>query len=419
MDLPTDSGFSANTVIAAPAGNLEKLRMAVAYGADEVYFGGRQLNLRSQAGNLATEDIAPGIKFSRENGVRTTFLLNSFLHEEDIKGAREYIAEISHLQFDAFMISDPGMLILLKEAGVQAPVHLSTQMSTLNHLAVKFWKDAGIERIVLGREATINEIRKIRSYTDAEIEIFCHGALCISYSGRCLLSRFLTGRDANLGSCTHPCRWRYSLVEEKRPGAHLEIIEHARGTEILSSKDLCLLGVLPEYIEAGVNVFKIEGRMKSLYYTAGTTRIYKHALQVYYGKKNYCDFMPFWLNELDLVSHRPYTHDLFNEFDNKQFGSIPYIKKALFLGYWHGEGLNENEALVKAFNPIYLNEEIEAIFPIVDNVIKDCSFRVVEIKDEEKSVDMAQPGRIYRLKFDKPVYRYAIFRRRINNTGVN
>ena len=240
------------------------------------------------------------------------------------------------------MVSDPGMLMLLKEADIKPDIHLSTQMSTLNRMSIKFWNNAGIKRIVLARETTLDEIKSIRDNTDAEIEIFAHGALCISYSGRCLLSRFLSGRDANQGSCSHPCRWNYALVEEKRAGNHLEIIEHAAGTEILSSKDLSLINVLPGFVNAGVNAFKLEGRMKSVYYAANITRIYKHALETIINKNDYNKFLPFYLDELDLVSHRPYTSDLFNEFDNLKFNEIPYIKKVLFLGYAYPQRQRRN-----------------------------------------------------------------------------
>jgi putative protease len=410
--MASSTGKSFSVEVAAPAGNAEKLRFAVTYGADSVYFGGDQFNLRIQTDNLGLNEIEESIEFCRAHSVKTTFLLNSFLHEDDIARAREYIDKIKQLNLDAIMISDPGMLLLLSEARVEKDIYLSTQMSTLNHLSVKFWNAAGIKRIVLARETTLDEIKSIRQHTDTEIEIFVHGALCVSYSGRCLLSRFLSGRDANQGNCSHPCRWKYSLVEEKRPGNYLEITEYSRGTEILSSKDLCLIEKIPEYIDAGVNAFKIEGRMKSLYYTANTTRIYRHAVDTYCSNGDYEALKPFWLNELDLVSHRPYTNDLFNEFDDLGFTPLPYIKKALFLGYKLSDG-EANRVYVKTFNPIHLHEEIDAIFPIENGIIRDDRYTIEEIVDEERTVDMAQPGRVYLIGFDKPVYDDAIFRKRI------
>lgn len=412
MDLKTHNDCRA--VIAAPAGNLEKLRIAAAYGADEIYFGGADFNLRSQAGNFSEDDILKGLSFCGERGIATTFLLNSFLHENDIDAARRYINEIRRFPFDALMISDPGMLELIRESGIETPIHLSTQMSTLNHLAVKFWQRLGIKRIVLGREISLGEIQGIRDHTDAEIEVFAHGSLCISYSGRCLLSRYLTGRDANLGSCTHPCRWRYALVEEKRPGSHFEVIEHARGTEILSSKDLRLIEKVPAYIEAGVNAFKIEGRMKSLYYTANTTRIYKHAVRT--RGDAYARFLPFWEKELDLVSHRPYTDNLFNEFNGSEFSGIPYIKKALFIGYSVSQGRDATGAYIRVFNPLRENDVIDAIYPIDGETVRDSTLTVKSISDDGTGVQMAQPGKIYHVEFDKAIDTNAILRRQIPYT---
>jgi U32 family peptidase len=404
-----------NPEIVSPAGNPEKLKMAVKYGADAVYFGGKEFNLRDQAENFSLEEINEGLKICEKAGVRSIFLMNSFLHEKDIENAKEYIGQIKNFNFNAIMVSDPGMLMLLKEADIKPDIHLSTQMSTLNRVSIKFWNDAGIKRVVLARETTLDEIKSIRDYIDTEIEIFAHGALCISYSGRCLLSRFLSGRDANQGSCAHPCRWNYALVEEKRPGNHLEIIEHARSTEILSSKDLCLINALPDFVSAGVNAFKLEGRMKSLYYAANITRIYKHALEAIKNKYDYDKYLQFYMDELDLVSHRPYTSDLFNEFDNMRFNEVPYIQKVLFLGYSLQNGKDPAEAYIKTFNPIYLNEEIDAIYPIIDSNIRDCKIKIKEIIDDNKneSVEMARPDNIYLIRFDKAIDNDAILRRRL------
>jgi U32 family peptidase len=397
--------------IVAPAGNLEKLKFAVLYGADAVYFGGEAHNLRIQSDNFSRDDINEALRFCDVHGVKTIFLMNSFLHEKDIAGAESYLSDIKDLAFDAVMISDPGMMSLIKDSGMKCDIHLSTQMSTLNHLAVRFWHKAGINRIVLAREATVEEIMMIRENSNAEIEIFVHGALCIAYSGRCLLSRYLSGRDANQGDCAQACRWRYSLVEEKRPSNNLDIIEHAQGTEIISSKDLCLIERIREYIDAGVDAFKIEGRMKSIYYTANTTRIYRHAIENAHTGE-FARHLPFCREELDLVSHRPYTGDLFNEFDGMGFTSIPYIKKALFLGYKTGTAA-DGTALIKTHNPLYLNETIDAIFPIMDS-IKDDQFTVKAITDAgDNNVDMARPNSLYRIKFDKELGDNAILRRRL------
>lgn len=398
--------------IVSPAGNLEKLRFAVKYGADNIYFGGSDFNLRVQADNFTNDDLREGVELCRQNGVKTTFLLNSYLHEEDIKNAESYIEMMTGMGFDSVMVSDPGMMILLKGSGIKTEFHLSTQMNVLNHLAVKFWMDAGFSRIVLARETSAEEIKMIKRHTGAEIEVFAHGALCIAYSGRCLLSRYLSGRDANSGDCSQPCRWRYSLMEEKRPGSYLDMIEHARGTEILSSKDLCLMDRLEEYIDAGVDAFKIEGRMKSLYHCANTTRVYKHAVSLA-GTLEFNEKLPFWIEELDLISHRPYTNDLFNEFGEMGFSGVPYIKKASFAGYRY-EGTDTSEEIkVKTFNPIYKDELFDGIYPIKEKVIDD-RYRVVKITDDAgNEIGMARPGAVCSIKFDKPVFEDAIFRKRL------
>ncbi len=398
--------------IVAPAGNLEKLKIAVQFGADAVYFGGEEHNLRVQSDNFSLEDIGEAVRYCAANGVKSIFLMNSFLHEKDIASVRRYIDAVRNFRFDAIIISDPGMMALIREAGIESDIHLSTQMSTLNHLSVRFWHRAGIGRIVLGREAAIEEIRMIKENTDARIEVFVHGAMCIAYSGRCMLSRYLSGRDANRGDCTQSCRWRYSLVEENRPGSPLGISENAYGTEILSSKDLCLIERIGEYRDAGVDAFKIEGRMKSLYYVANTTRIYRHATRLA-GSGDFSAHLPFYLEELDLISHRPYTDDPFNEFKDTGFTNITYIKNALFLGYKTGSAHGGDGAMVKIFNPIRIDETIEAIFPLT-GAIRDGTFTVREIIDaDDRQVDTACPGRVYRLCFDRELADNAVLRRRL------
>jgi len=398
--------------IVSPAGNPEKLRFGVKYGADNIYFGGSEFNLRVQAGNFTFDELKESAEYCRANGVTTTFLLNSYLHENDVKSAAAYIGKIAGIGFDSVMVSDPGMLMLLKDSGIKADFYLSTQMNVLNHLSVRFWMDAGFRRIVLARETTAEEIRMIKDMTGAEIEVFAHGALCIAYSGRCLLSRYLSGRDANSGDCAQPCRWKYSLIEEKRPGNYLDIIEHARGTEILSSKDLCIIDRIGEFIDAGVDAFKIEGRMKSLYHSANTTRIYKDAVK-HAGTPAFSERLPFWIEELDLISHRPYTNDLFNEFGELGYSGVPYIKKASFMGYRYDDSGTSEEIMMKTFNPVYRDEIFDGIYPIKDKVI-DGRYRVIKITDEGgNDVNMARPGTVCRIRFDRSVENDAIFRKRL------
>ncbi len=403
--------MSVKTEIVSPAGSLEKLIFAVKYGADSVYFGGDEFNLLVKAGNFTGEEIRTGIAFCKSNNVKTTFLMNAFLHETDVDAAFTFAETIKGFGFDSVMVSDPGMFLILKQAGIEADFHLSTQMSTLNSWSVKFWLDAGFKRIVLAREATVEEIKMIKRNTGADIEVFAHGALCIAYSGRCLLSRYLQGGDANRGDCSQPCRWKYSLVEEKRAGDYIPVYEHEKGTEIISSKDLCLVERLEEYIDAGVNAFKIEGRMKSVYHTANTTRIYKHAA-LNAGTDRFREFLPFWLEELNLISHRPYTTDLFNEFGKMGYDGIPYINRALFVAYRSDDGGSSDEVTIRTFNPIYRDEVLDGIYPINERII-DCQYRVLRIIHEDSDIDMGRPNSTYRVLFDKPVHRDAIFRRRL------
>lgn len=397
--------------ILAPAGSLEKLKFAVRYGADAVYFGGGMYNLRVRAGNFTEAELEQASDFCRENHVKTVFLMNAFLHEKDLEPAKEYIRQIRSMNFDAVMVSDPGMLLMLQDAGIDCSFHLSTQMNTLNSRAVKFWERTGFSRVVLGREVTLEEIKSIRKSTSMEIEIFAHGALCVAYSGRCLLSRYLTGRDANQGDCTQPCRWNYRLVEEKRPGIFLGIDESSGGTEIISSKDLCLLERLSEYIEAGVDSFKIEGRIKSVYHAANTTRIYADAARLA-GTPEFEKRMPFWKRELDLVSHRPYTDDLFNEFkDQESFSGVPYINKALFMGYKAATGQDLRHAEIKTANPVYTGDVLEGIFPISDK-IQDGRFTVEKITDSTGAeIPMARPNTVCTIRFDRDVDDWAVFRK--------
>jgi putative protease len=396
--------------IVSPAGNPEKLRMALENGAGAVYFGGEMLNLRENADNFTRAEIAESVGFCHEKGARAVFLLNSFLHESNISAAAEYIETLKGIPFDAVMVSDPGMLMLVKKSGLSVQIHLSTQMSTLNHLAIDFWREQGVSRIVLARETTLEEIREIRKHTDADIEVFAHGALCIAYSGRCLLSRYMSGRDSNQGNCSQPCRWNYRLMEEKRPDEYFDITETESGTEILSSKDLCLIEKIPEYIKAGVNAFKIEGRMKSAYHTANITRVYNAAVQACLDGKDYAALLPLFKEELDLVSHRPFTDNLFTEFDRK-FSPINYINKATYYGYV-ASAHESGTADVRVGNPFKPGDTLEFICPSRGGGIENGEAKALEISENGALTDLARPDRTVSVKFDKAIPQYAIFRKR-------
>ncbi|MEN8189036.1 MAG: U32 family peptidase [Thermodesulfobacteriota bacterium] len=262
----------------APAGNFEKMVTAIHYGADAVYMGGKSFSLRARAGNFSDEKMAEALAYCRSHGVKLYVTLNIFGHNRDLEGLDSYLLTLAELNVDGLIIADPGILSRAKKLAPQIPIHLSTQANVTNGASAEFWLNQGVNRLNLARELSLEEIREIRTQVSGELEIFVHGALCISYSGRCMLSNYFTGRDANLGGCAHPCRYSYGLVEEKRPGQVFPVEEDERGTYIFNSKDLCLLERLPELIGAGADSLKIEGRMKSIFYVGGVVRIYRAAL---------------------------------------------------------------------------------------------------------------------------------------------
>ena len=262
----------------APAGNFEKLVTAVHYGADAVYLGGKRYGLRAKAGNFTDEMMQLGVEYAHDHGVKVYVTVNVFAHNNDLAGLAEYLDGLHAINVNGIIISDPGVLSIAGRLVPDLPVHLSTQANVTNHAAASFWLNQGVERLNLARELSLEEICAIRHEVDGELEVFVHGALCISYSGRCMLSNYMTGRDANQGSCAHPCRFSYALVEEKRPGEYYPVEEDERGTYIFNSKDLCLLEKLPQLVAAGVDALKIEGRMKSIFYVGGVVRIYRAAL---------------------------------------------------------------------------------------------------------------------------------------------
>ncbi|NLY54825.1 MAG: U32 family peptidase [Firmicutes bacterium] len=291
----------------APAGNLEKLKFAITYGADAVYLGGPQWGLRAYAGNFTMDDIAAGVAFAHARGARVYVTVNIIPHNEDLVGLNDYLADLADLGVDAFIISDPGVLLAAKAVAPQVERHLSTQANVVNYASAQFWADLGVTRIILARELSLGEIAEIKRRVDVELEAFVHGAMCISYSGRCLLSNYLTGRDANRGACAQPCRYKYHLVEEKRPGQYFPIFEDERGSYIMNSKDLCMIEHLPQLLTVGLSSLKIEGRMKSVHYVATVTKVYREALDAYFVDPANYRSQPHWLEELKKASNRGFT----------------------------------------------------------------------------------------------------------------
>ena len=297
----------------APAGNFEKMQAAIHYGADAVYLGGKKFSLRAHATNFSDEEIGRAAAYAHERGVQVYTTLNIFAHNDDLADLPEYLTALREAKVDGLIISDPGILAVAQRVTPELPIHLSTQANVTNLESVRFWVGQGVKRLNLARELSLAEITQIRQATGAELEIFVHGALCISYSGRCLLSLYLTGRDANQGNCAHPCRYHYRLEEEKRPGQFFPVEEDSRGTYIFNAKDLCLLNRLPDLIRGGADSLKIEGRMKSVYYVGAITRLYRAALD-YWKTEGFDALLPeTFRQELLKIGSRGYTENFFDQ----------------------------------------------------------------------------------------------------------
>ena len=321
-----------------PASSLEVLKVAVTFGADAVYIGGEAFGLRAKAKNFSMEDMAEGIHFAHEHGVKVYVTANILAHNDDLDGARAYFEELKAIEPDALIISDPGMFTIAREVCPEIDIHVSTQANNVNYMTFLFWQRQGATRVVTGRELSLKEIREIRDHIpdSMEIETFVHGAMCISYSGRCLLSNFFTGRDANRGACTHPCRWKYSVVEETRPGEYMPVYENERGTYIFNSKDLCMVDHLPDLVDAGVDSLKIEGRMKTALYVATVARTYRKALDdLEKGREVYEQNLPWYEQQITGCTYRRFTTGFFygKPDENSQiYDSNTYEKDYVYLG---------------------------------------------------------------------------------------
>lgn len=308
------SEFIKKPELLAPAGDFEKLKTAIHYGADAVYLGDGRFSLRAMTGNFDADGIAAAVAYCRERGVKAYVTANIFPHNIDMPALSEHISILAEIAPDALVVSDPGVMRLSREIAPNLPIHISTQANITNWMSARFWQDMGAARIVLARELTLPEIKEIRDNTTIELEAFVHGSICISYSGRCYLSSFMADRSANRGECTNSCRWNYYLVEEKRPGEYFPIIEDDRGTYVMSSRDLCTIEHIPELIEAGIDSFKIEGRMKGINYVGGVVKAYRDAIDAYCSSCSSGAAYQFddrWRRELAMVSSRGYTKGMY------------------------------------------------------------------------------------------------------------
>ena len=302
------------TELLIPAGSLDVLKTAVIYGADAVYLGGEAFGLRAKAKNFTNEEIMEGIRFAHDHGVKVYITANILAHNDDLAGVEEYFEELKTIRPDALIISDPGVFAIARRVLPDMELHISTQANNTNYGTYLFWHQLGAKRVVSARELSLKEIREIREHIpeDMEIESFIHGAMCISYSGRCLLSNYFTGRDANQGACTHPCRWKYSIVEETRPNEYMPVYENERGTYIFNSKDLCMIEHIPELMEAGIDSFKIEGRMKTALYVATVARTYRKAIDDYKESPElYKKNLPWYLDQISNCTYRQFTTGFF------------------------------------------------------------------------------------------------------------
>lgn len=321
-----------------PASSLEVLKEAVIFGADAVYIGGEAFGLRAKAKNFTLPEMKEGIEFAHERNVKVYVTANILAHNSDLKLAEEYFTELKEINPDALIISDPGMFCIAKKVCPEIEIHISTQANNTNYLTYRFWYEQGAKRVVSARELSLKEIRQIRENIpeDMEIESFMHGAMCISYSGRCLLSSFMAGRDANRGACTHPCRWKYSVVEESRPGEYYPVYENERGTYIFNSKDLCMIEHIPEMIEAGIDSFKIEGRMKTALYVAAVARTYRHAIDDFLESPDkYRSNMDWYRQEISKCTYRQFTTGFYfgKPDENTQiYDCNTYVNEYVYLG---------------------------------------------------------------------------------------
>ena len=355
--------------ILAPAGNLEKLKTAINFGADAVYLGGSKLNLRAFSDNFSNEELKEGIEFAHSRGKKVYVTLNVFPHNDDLDGLEEYLKELHSLNVDAIIVSDPGILMTAKEVVPDLEIHLSTQANSVNWKSASFWHKQGVKRIVLARELSMKEITELREKLpeSCEIEAFVHGSMCMAYSGRCLISNYMTGRDSNRGQCAQPCRYKYYLVEEKRPGEYFPVLEDDKGAYIMNSKDLCMIEYIPELIKAGITSFKIEGRMKSSYYVAAIVKAYREAVDAYLENPAEYKFERKWLDTAKKVSHRQYhTGFYFGEKEKQVYSFSSYVRDYDIVGVVKSYDKEKGMAVIEQRNKVFEGDKVEILTPIGD-----------------------------------------------------
>ena len=396
-----------------PASNLEVLKVAVMFGADAVYIGGEAFGLRAKAKNFSKDDMAAGIRFAHEHGVRVHVTVNILAHNDDLEGVREYLCELKELKPDALIIADPAIFEMAKEICPDIERHVSTQANNTNYGTYNFWWKQGAKRVVSARELSLKEISEIRKHIPEEMEIesFIHGAMCISYSGRCLLSNFFSGRDANQGACTHPCRWKYAVVEEKRPGQYMPVYENERGTYIFNSKDLCMIEHIPEMIEAGIDSFKIEGRMKTALYVATVARTYRLAIDDYLkDPKLYEEHMLWYLDQISNCTYRQFTTGFYfgkPDETSQIYDSNTYVREYTYLGIIGKE--SDGRYRIEQRNKFSVGETIEIMKPDGQNI--ETVVRAIINEDGETQESAPHSKQVLYIELDKKAEKYDILRR--------
>jgi putative protease len=389
----------------APAGTFEKMQMAFLYGADACYLGGKLFGLRAGAKNFDIEEIAKAVEYAHEREKKIYVTVNIMAHNEDLEGLPAYLKKLYEINVDAVLISDPGIFLIARREVPELEIHLSTQANATNYSAIEFWRDQGMARAVVARELSLKEIAQVKAKLgdSIELESFVHGAMCISYSGRCLLSSFMTGRDSNRGACSHPCRWRYHLVENTRPGEYYPIEEDAHGTYIMNSKDLCMIEHIPELIESGISSLKIEGRMKSAYYVATVVRAYRQAIDKYYEKRETWQFNPYWLEEINKTSHRKFTTGFYfgNQYEKAQeYSSSKYIRKYSFIGLIKDTNYEDDCWKIEQRNKFSVGDEVEIITPDSTETIFTKVIKIVDGSTGELREDAPHPQEKLIVKFE-------------------
>lgn len=405
----------------APAGSLAKLKYALVYGADAVYIGGEEFSLRVAAKNFTADEIKEGIEFAHNMGKKVYITANIIPHNDDIKNFGEFAKKVESLGADAIIISDPGMFAVAKRVAPSLDIHISTQANNTNYESASFWYSQGAKRVILARELSFSEISEIRKNTppDLELECFVHGAMCISYSGRCLLSNYMAQRDSNMGACAHPCRWKYSLVEEKRPGEYMPVFENERGTFIYNSKDLCMIEYIKEVIESGITSLKIEGRVKNELYVATVVKAYRNEIDAYYNEGENYKFNPENLEELKKISYRGYTTGFFNgkpKGSEQVYTSSTYIQNYQTTAVAVGFDKQTKTVTLEQRNRFFVGDEVEFLMPHGENK----KFKITEMTDADGNpITVApHPQMLVKFKVDFDVENYSIVRTQVN-TKIN